>query len=129
MAVIIRLRKQGRTNHAVYRLVVTDSQNKRDGKYMEMLGSYNPADPDHERGLTVKADRIQHWLESGAQISDKAETLVKRAAPGVIKTYRDRLMARDAKATAKKRARRKAKGKAVGVKAAPKKAAPKKATT
>ena len=112
MAVMIRLRKQGRTNHAVYRLVVTDSRNKRDGKYMEMLGSYNPADPDHERGLTVKADRIQHWLDNGAQISEKAESLVKRAAPAVIKSYRERLRTRDLKVTAKKRAWRKAKASA-----------------
>ena len=108
MAVKIRLRKQGRTNHPVYRIVVTDGRNKRDGKYMEMLGSYNPQDQDAERGLSVKADRVQHWLDHGAEISEKAESLVKRAAPAVIKSYRERLGARKAKATAKRRARRKA---------------------
>jgi small subunit ribosomal protein S16 len=108
MAVKIRLRKQGRTNYPVYRLVVTESRNKRDGKYMELLGSYNPQDRDEDRGLIVKADRVQHWLDHGAEISDKAESLVKRAAPAVIKSYRERLVARKAKASAKRRARRKA---------------------
>ena len=86
MALKIRLRKQGSNNRPFYRLVVTDIRTKRDGKYIENLGWYNPL-ADQDCNVELKADRIQHWLSVGALLSDNAATLVKRAAPAVMTEY------------------------------------------
>ena len=56
MALMIRLRQQGRTNRQTYRLVVTDKKNPRDGKYIEMLGWYNPHE-ENEKNLFIDALR------------------------------------------------------------------------
>ncbi|MCH9614035.1 MAG: 30S ribosomal protein S16 [Chlamydiia bacterium] len=61
-----------------------DSRTPRDGKYLEMVGSYDPHN-EGEKELKVLEDRIAYWLGKGAQLSEKAEALVKRAAPGALK--------------------------------------------
>lgn len=80
----IRLRQQGRRNQKTYRLVVMDARTPRDGKYLEMVGVYDPHQ-NGEKEITVQEDRIAYWLGKGAQLSEKAESLVKRAAPGALK--------------------------------------------
>lgn len=80
MALKIRLRKQGSNNRPFFRLVVADVRTKRDGKYLENLGWYNPLETD-DKNVLLKADRISHWLSLGAMISDNVFSLVKRAAP------------------------------------------------
>ncbi|MGE0198224.1 MAG: 30S ribosomal protein S16 [Simkaniaceae bacterium] len=87
MALKIRLRQQGRTNRLTYRLVVADSRLPRDGKYLEKLGHY---DPHLEDDATVVEDRVQYWIEQGAELSEKARSLIARKAPGVMKIFRDR---------------------------------------
>jgi small subunit ribosomal protein S16 len=77
MALKIRLRQQGRRNRQVYRLVVTDVRTRRDGKYIEMLGWYDPNMADATNGA-IKTDRIRHWLSVGAQLSENAHSFVKR---------------------------------------------------
>lgn len=102
MALKIRLRQMGRTNRLIYRLVVTDSRTPRDGKYLEGVGHYNP----HIQGnddVSVVEDRIQYWLDRGAELTEKAEKLVARAAPGVIKALRDKQNAKKQKEVAKKK--------------------------
>lgn len=102
MALKIRLRQMGRTNRLIYRLVVTDSRSPRDGKYLEGVGHYNP----HIHGnddINVVEDRIQYWLDRGAELTEKAEKLVARAAPGVIKTLREKQIAKKQKEVAKKK--------------------------
>jgi small subunit ribosomal protein S16 len=84
MAVKIRLRSQGSTNRIMYRLVVTDERSPRDGKYLEAVGWYNPFAKQEQERVFVKPDRIQHWIDCGAQLSDRAESLIKKAAPAVI---------------------------------------------
>lgn len=81
MAVKIRLRRQGRRNRPFYRLVATDARAKRDGKYLENLGWYNPVESDMAKNALIKADRVKHWLTQGAQLTEKAHALVKRMAP------------------------------------------------
>lgn len=108
MALTIRLRQQGRKGHQQYRLVLTDSRTRRDGKYTENLGWYDPAQEEDEKNLLVKADRVQYWVEKGATMSDTAETLIRRAAPAIIKAKTEREVAKRAKAQAKRRASRKA---------------------
>lgn len=106
MALKIRLRQQGRTNRATFRLVVTDSRSPRDGKYVEMLGWYAPSESTPENTLLIKADRIQHWLDQGAQLTDKAKTLVAKLAPAIVKQQTQREVAQRAKACAKRKARK-----------------------
>lgn len=79
----IRMCQTGRLNRKCYRLVVTDARSPRDGKYIEMVGSYNP----HQDGenVVIHEDRLSHWLEKGAKMSEKAEALVKRTTPQALK--------------------------------------------
>lgn len=85
MAVVIRLRQQGKTNRRSFRLVVTDVKSPRDGKYLEKLGWY---DPHVEDCLEINEDRVDYWLSKGALISEKAKALLKKKAPEVVKKYK-----------------------------------------
>jgi len=106
MALKIRLRQQGRTNRTTYRLVVTDSRSPRDGKYVEMVGWYAPFETTPENTLLIKSDRIQHWLDQGAQLTDKAKALVAKVAPAIVKGQTQREVAARAKTRAKRKARK-----------------------
>lgn len=85
MALKIRLRSQGATNRIMYRLVVTDSRSPRDGKYLEAVGWYNPYAKEQNDQIFIKTDRVQHWLDLGAQFSESVESLVKMAHPAIVK--------------------------------------------
>lgn len=108
MALKIRLRQQGRTNRAFYRLVVTDSRSPRDGKYVEALGWYNPIEESEDKKLDFKTDRIQHWLSVGAQLTETVENLMRASAPGIVKGQVAKELAHRAKAAAKRKAKKKA---------------------
>src|SRR5690348_1571771 len=103
MALIIRMRQQGTSSRQRFRLVVTDSKNPRDGKYLEMLGWYNPFGVD-EKNYFIDVPRVEHWLAYGAQISDRAKALVKKVAPHVVKG----LIQKEVAKVAKRRERKKA---------------------
>jgi small subunit ribosomal protein S16 len=107
MALKIRLRQQGRNNRPFYRLVLTDVRSPRDGKYLEALGWYNPFEAEFEKSVSVKADRIQHWLNIGAELSESAESLVAKAAPAIIRVQAEKLQQHRVKLCAKRKARRK----------------------
>ncbi len=109
MALKIRLKQLGRRNRPFYRLVVTDVRAPRDGKAVEIVGWYNPHEKTEDKLLSVKADRVQHWVNLGAELSDSAEALIKKAAPELIKAKDEQLAARRRKQGEKRRARRKAK--------------------
>jgi small subunit ribosomal protein S16 len=108
MALKIRLRQQGRNNRATYRFVVTDSRSPRDGKYVEMVGWYNPFESELERTLFVKSDRVEYWLGVGAQLTDNARTLIAKVAPSVVHSHTEKRLAHRAKMAAKRKARKKA---------------------
>ena len=76
MAVSIRLRREGAKNSPYYKVVVADSRSPRDGKFIEILGTYDPKKPDHNSAL--KLDRIDHWISKGAQPSDTVRSLIKK---------------------------------------------------
>lgn len=76
MAVRIRLRRVGRKKTPVYRIVVADSQSPRDGRFIELIGQYDPR--AREGGVNVKADRASYWLDMGAQPSDTVRSLLRR---------------------------------------------------
>ena len=73
----IRLSRAGANKRPFYHLVVTDSRNKRDGRYIERLGFYNPFGRGEEEDIRVDLDRVQFWVERGAQISDRVKKLLK----------------------------------------------------
>jgi small subunit ribosomal protein S16 len=77
----IRLRRIGRKKAPVYRIVVADSRSPRDGKFIEIIGQYAPR--QQEGGLKVDAERANYWLDVGAQPTDTARSLLRRA--GVLK--------------------------------------------
>ncbi len=75
--VIIRLARGGAKNRPFYNVVVADSRNRRDGRFIERLGFYNPLAKGGTEALRLSLDRVQHWVSQGAQISDAVAKLVK----------------------------------------------------
>ena len=76
MAVKIRLARHGAKKRPFYRIVAADSEAPRDGKFLENLGTYNPLlDPEE---VTVKTERIKHWMEKGATPSATVKTILKK---------------------------------------------------
>mgnify|MGYP005653163491 FL=1 len=71
MALKIRLSRAGAKKHPFYRIVVTDSRNPRDGRFIERVGTYDPMLPKDAQRVTLKEDRIRHWLGVGAKPSDR----------------------------------------------------------
>src|SRR5581483_50563 len=106
MALKIRLRQQGRTNRQTYLLVVTDIRNPRDGKYLEMIGWYNPFNATNDS--VVNVERMNYWLGQGAQLTPNAEALIARIAPDTMKEIRAKEHAKRTKRAAKRRAGKKA---------------------
>ena len=76
MAVRIRLARHGRKKAPFYRLVVADSRSPRDGRFIELIGTYNPmTDP---ASVAINEERALYWLGVGAQPSDTARGLLKK---------------------------------------------------
>lgn len=73
----IRLRRTGKTKQPSYRLVIADSRAPRDGRFIEIIGHYNPVRQPKE--LVVKEDRARYWLSVGAQPSETVVRLLKQA--------------------------------------------------
>lgn len=76
MAVKLRLTRTGKTGRANYRLIAIDEHKKRDGRFVEILGSYDPHTPV---GLLVKKDRVAYWLSVGAQPSATVAALLRKS--------------------------------------------------
>ena len=76
MAVSIRLRREGAKNRPYYKVVVADSRSPRDGKFIEIIGTYDPKKPDDNS--TLKIERAQYWIDRGAQPSDTVRSLIKK---------------------------------------------------
>ncbi len=108
MALKIRLRQQGRTNRTFYRLVVTDSRSPRDGKYVEALGWYNPIEEAEDKKISIKTDRVQHWLSVGAQLTESVEHLMRKSAPEIVQAQTEKERAHRTKVATKRKAKKKA---------------------
>ena len=74
----IRLQRHGAKHAPFYRMVVAPSGARRDGKFIEMLGTYNPQAHKREEELKLKIDRVDHWLGVGAQPTDTAKSLIRQ---------------------------------------------------
>lgn len=75
----IRLRRAGSKNRPFFRVVVTERARARDGRFVEVLGHYNPRTKPEK--LEVDRERLAHWLKAGAQPSDTVRTLIDRMPP------------------------------------------------
>jgi len=81
--VVIRLARGGAKKRPFYNLVVADSRTRRDGRFIERIGFYNPMAAANEEGLRVAADRLSYWQQQGAQLSPTVARLVKQQASAV----------------------------------------------
>ena len=81
MAVKIRLRRVGRKKSPLYRIVVADSKSPRDGKFIEIVGQYQPRTGD--TAINLDAARVNHWLDVGEQPTDTVRSLLRKA--GLLK--------------------------------------------
>lgn len=77
--VTIRLSRGGAKKRPFYQIVVTDSRNPRDGRFIERLGFFNPLATGKAERLRINLERIDAWLMQGASLSDRVTTLVKEA--------------------------------------------------
>ena len=96
MAVRIRLRRQGRKKAPMYRIIVADSRSPRDGKFIEVLGQYQPRGGD--QALNLDTARATYWLDNGAQPSDTVRSLLRKA--GVLKARHEARLAAKLQASA-----------------------------
>lgn len=77
--VTIRLSRTGAKKRPFFHIVVTDSRNARDGRYIERLGFFNPIARGAEERLRLDKARIDHWVSKGAQASQRVASLLKQA--------------------------------------------------
>ena len=73
MAVKLRLRRMGKKKQPIYKVVAADARSPRDGKFLEAVGIYNPLTNPHT--IDLKEDRINYWLDNGAQPTDTVKSL------------------------------------------------------
>jgi small subunit ribosomal protein S16 len=78
--VVIRLARGGAHKRPYFHMVATDSRSRRDGKFIERVGYFNPVASANEEKLRVSMDRIDYWRSHGAQLSPRVERLVKEFA-------------------------------------------------
>jgi len=76
--VTIRLARTGAKKRPFYHIVVTDSRNPRDGRFIERLGYFNPSATGQEVRLLMEDDKINSWIAKGAQVSDRVASLIKK---------------------------------------------------
>jgi len=76
--VTIRLARTGAKKRPFYHIVVTDSRNPRDGRFIERLGYFNPGATGQEVRLLMDDDKINGWIANGAQVSDRVASLIKQ---------------------------------------------------
>ena len=77
--VVIRLARGGAKKRPFYNMVVADSRTRRDGRFIERIGFYNPIATEKEEGLRISADRLNYWQQQGAQLSLTVARLVKQS--------------------------------------------------
>ena len=83
MATRIRLRRVGRKKLPLYRIVIADQESPRDGRFIEIIGTYNPKAATTAEKIQVDADKARQWIAQGATPSETVQSLLKQA--GVFK--------------------------------------------
>jgi small subunit ribosomal protein S16 len=77
MALVIRLRRHGSRKKPFFRIVVADSRSPRDGRFVDQIGTYDPATEPPK--ITLKKEQAEQWLKSGARPSETVQRLIKLA--------------------------------------------------
>ena len=77
--VVIRLARLGAKKRPKYRVTVADSRYFRNGRFIEVLGHYNPNPRGQEKEITMDLSKVKDWMSKGAQPSDRVKTLIKKA--------------------------------------------------
>ena len=78
--VVVRLARGGAKKRPFFNVVATDKQNRRDGRFIERLGFYNPVAPQGENAFSIALDRVTYWQSQGAQLSPTVERLLRQHA-------------------------------------------------
>ncbi len=78
MAVRLRLKRFGRRHQSFYRISAMDTKRPRDGRVIEELGWYDPQAKSAEKQLSLKRERVEHWLKVGAQPSETVRQILQR---------------------------------------------------
>jgi small subunit ribosomal protein S16 len=78
--VVLRLSRGGAKARPFFNIVATDSRNRRDGRFIERLGFYNPIASQSEQGLRLSLERVEYWRSHGAQVSPTVARLVRQFA-------------------------------------------------
>jgi small subunit ribosomal protein S16 len=106
MSLKIRLARGGAKKRPYYSIVVADSRSPRDGRFIEKLGTYNPMlDRSHADRVTLKAERVQHWLGVGALPTDRVARFLGDAGLMEKREIRDTPVKSQPKAKAQERAK------------------------
>jgi small subunit ribosomal protein S16 len=84
--VVIRLTRGGAKKRPFYHIVATDKRSRRDGRFIERIGFYNPVAAANENGLVLSMDRVGHWQQQGAQLSPTVARLVKQYQANPVPT-------------------------------------------
>ncbi|MEZ5727554.1 MAG: 30S ribosomal protein S16 [Burkholderiaceae bacterium] len=78
--VVIRLARGGAKKRPFYNIVATDKRNRRDGRFLERVGFYNPVASGQETELRIQLDRVEHWRARGAEVTDSVARLIREFA-------------------------------------------------
>lgn len=106
MAVRLRMKRMGRRHRPFYRICVMDARAPRDGREIEVVGTYDPMVRDVDARVQLKLDRVAYWLSVGAQPTEKVAILLKKYGPnGTRLKENQEALARLAEERAKRRAR------------------------
>jgi small subunit ribosomal protein S16 len=76
--VVIRLARYGKKHYPVYRVTVADKRYSPKGRYLELVGNYNPTPRGQEKGLNLDMEKIETWIKKGAQPSDRVKSLIRK---------------------------------------------------
>jgi len=82
----IRLARHGAKKKPFYRIVVADERSPRDGRYIELIGTYDPL--QNPAGVQIKQDKLEKWLKNGAQPTDTVARLIKKVSQGTVALLR-----------------------------------------
>ncbi len=104
MAVVLRLTRLGKHKSPVYRIVAAEKQAKRDGRFLEVIGTYNTL--NNPARITLKEDLVKKWMEAGATPTLVVRSIIKRTIPGFVEAREDhkRKKIQDARKARKARA-------------------------
>ena len=109
MAVTLKLARHGVKGTPHYRIVAAEKGSKRDGRFIEIIGTYSPTyDPPK---TALKEDKVRKWLSAGAQTTGVVRALIKKSIPGLMEDLEEKRLKKLQTARQKRKARIKARGK------------------